>query len=116
MNMERFKRIMDHIRANPLEYRQASWHGRTAHCIGGWAHIFKLMDERNLSMCDADVLARQQDYEGPPFSMDEGMKWLQIQADYPFIFYPDTSLKDLEAVERGERNAITGEEIRHEVP
>ena len=39
MNVENFKRVLDHIKAHPETWNQEKWHCGTAHCFAGHAQI-----------------------------------------------------------------------------
>ena len=39
MNLENFKRVLDHIEAYPETWCQNDWHCNTKHCIAGHAQI-----------------------------------------------------------------------------
>ena len=39
MNVENFKRVLDHIKAHPETWDQKGWHCGTAHCFAGHAEI-----------------------------------------------------------------------------
>lgn len=39
MNIENFRVVLGHIKANPNSWDQTTWHCGTTHCFAGWAQI-----------------------------------------------------------------------------
>lgn len=39
MNKENFRKVLDHIKADPACWKQDKWHCGTQHCFAGWAQL-----------------------------------------------------------------------------
>ncbi len=59
MNIENFKRVLDHIKARPETWRQSTFKCGTAYCFAGHAQIF---DQGGF--CEDTVIKDAQDFLG----------------------------------------------------
>jgi hypothetical protein len=94
MNIDRFKTIVDRIRADPRCWDQTQYHAcSTVHCIAGHAQL----DARRHYNRHTDV----EDQDGPDVE-HEACIWLEFSDEENlkarWLFHADRSLKDFEAV------------------
>ena len=106
INIENFKRVMDQIRQHPETWDQDQYACNIAFCVAGHALRFKRADEGR-PMPDAgemnDMNVTQIIGEAGAF-LGLSNHW-----NFPWLYSMCRTLKDLEAVERGERDPLTGE-------
>lgn len=79
-NAENFKRVLDHIKANPCTWDQEAWHCGSAHCFFGWAQIMS-------GHVPSALLARR-----------DGRVWLGLsRAEAQFLSAATRTIADFEA-------------------
>lgn len=120
MNHVNFKRVMDQIRKDPKTWEQGSYAAPiyapganakpcgTAYCVAGWGMVMQAVDAGQSvptysdmkDMTCAEIVRRAGEF----FSVEcDGPR-----PDLPWVYGSARSLDDLEAVERGERDFLTG--------
>lgn len=122
MNRANFTRVMDQIRKHPELWDQCLFARRaydaqnepcdTAFCVAGWAHAFKALDEgRSAPTIDEiDKMDVDETVQSALefFGIAASWSWADFRL-LPYAFHSERVLQELEEVERGERDFMTGE-------